>query len=104
MATLVTTFEHLLVDTDPPAGRITLNRPDKRNALSLALMEELIEALRQLGANRDVRAIVLEGVGPALGAWYDLGEMVGRDVVFYQRAVRRLHGADGVGLPGAFNP
>jgi enoyl-CoA hydratase/carnithine racemase len=67
------------------AARITLNRPDKRNALSLELMEELIDALETLGDNPDVRAIVIEGAGVAFSAGHDLSEMVGRDLPFYQR-------------------
>jgi enoyl-CoA hydratase/carnithine racemase len=85
MATAVTTFEHLLVDTEAPAARITLNRPEKRNALSLELMQELIEALQGLGSSSEVRAIVVEGAGPAFSAGHDLGEMLGRDLGFYQR-------------------
>jgi enoyl-CoA hydratase/carnithine racemase len=85
MATAVTSFEYLLVDAEPPAARITLNRPEKRNALSLALMEELIGALRMVGANSEVRAIVLEGAGKAFSAGHDLGEMVGRGLGFYQQ-------------------
>jgi enoyl-CoA hydratase/carnithine racemase len=85
METLVTGFEHLLVGADAPAARITLNRPEKRNALSLALMEELIEALRLLGASSEVRVIVIEGAGSAFSAGHDLGEMVGRELAFYQR-------------------
>ena len=85
MATAVTSFEHLLVDTEAPAARITLNRPEKRNALSLELMQELIEALQGLGSSSEVRAIVVEGAGPAFSAGHDLGEMLGRDLGFYQR-------------------
>jgi enoyl-CoA hydratase/carnithine racemase len=85
MATAVTSFEHLLVDTEAPAARITLNRPEKRNALSLELMEELIEAFGGLGSSSDVRAIVVEGAGPAFSAGHDLGEMLGRDLGFYQQ-------------------
>src|SRR5947209_19642521 len=48
-------------------------------------MEELIAALRTLGANPDVRAIVIAGAGSAFSAGHDLGEMVGRDVAFYRR-------------------
>jgi len=81
----VTSFEHLLVEAAPPAARITLNRPEKRNALSLELMEELIEALRELGSSSEVRAIVVEGAGPAFSAGHDLGEMVGRELSFYQQ-------------------
>ena len=77
--------EHLLVRIEPPAARITLNRPEKRNALSLALMEELISALEEVGAAPEVRAIVIEGAGPAFSAGHDLGEMVGRDAEFYDR-------------------
>jgi enoyl-CoA hydratase/carnithine racemase len=80
-----TTREHVLVRIDPPAARITLNRPEKRNALSLALMEELIEVLDEVGASQEVRAIVIEGAGPAFSAGHDLGEMVGRDAAFYER-------------------
>ena len=71
MATV--TREHVLVRLEPPAARITLNRPEKRNALSLALMEELIAALEELGAAPEVRAIVIEGAGPAFSAGHDLG-------------------------------
>jgi enoyl-CoA hydratase/carnithine racemase len=84
MATTVT-YEHLLVDVELPAARITLNRPEKRNALSLELMVELTEALGAIGAERDVRAIVLAGAGPAFSAGHDLREMVGCDAGFSER-------------------
>jgi len=80
-----TTREHLLVRIEPPSARITLNRPEKRNALSLALMEELIAALEEASAAPGVRAIVLEGAGPAFSAGHDLGEMIGREAAFYDR-------------------
>src|SRR3954452_18175704 len=76
----------LLVRRDGPEARITLNRPGQRNALSLALMTEVIAALEQLGSDTSVRAIVIEGAGPAFCAGHDLGEMTGRDVGFYQHA------------------
>jgi enoyl-CoA hydratase/carnithine racemase len=80
-----TTREHLLVRVESPAARITLNRPEKRNALSLALMNELIDALREVSADPDVRVIAIEGAGPAFSAGHDLGEMVGRDAAFYDQ-------------------
>jgi enoyl-CoA hydratase/carnithine racemase len=83
MAT-ATRFEHLLVARGAPAARLTLNRPDRRNALSLALMEEAIRALRELRHDREVRAIVIEGAGAAFSSGHDLGELVGRDVSFYE--------------------
>jgi len=68
-----------------PAAVITLNRPDRRNALSLELIEELLGTLRRVSEQEGVRAIVLEGSGPAFSAGHDLSEMIGRDVGFYQR-------------------
>jgi enoyl-CoA hydratase/carnithine racemase len=66
-------------------ARVTLDRPDKRNALSLELMDELVGVLKRLGERGDVRAVVLEGAGVAFSAGHDLSEMVGRDLPFYQR-------------------
>src|SRR5919109_2941407 len=85
MAAISSPSETLLVAQDGLTGRITLNRPEKRNALSLELMEELIDALETLRTNREVRAIVIDGAGPAFSAGHDLSEMVGRDVAFYER-------------------
>src|SRR3954471_2275425 len=74
----------VLVRRDGPAARITLNRPAQRNALNLALMRAVTTTLVEIGRDADVRAIVIEGAGPAFCAGHDLGEMVGRDVRFYQ--------------------
>jgi enoyl-CoA hydratase/carnithine racemase len=75
----------VLVREEGPAAVITLNRPDKRNALSVELMEELLATLRRVSDRAGVRAIVLEGAGPAFSAGHDLSEMIGRDVGFFQR-------------------
>jgi enoyl-CoA hydratase/carnithine racemase len=85
MSTLATDAAAVLVHEDEPAARITLNRPDKRNALSLELMQDLIASLRRVSANPGVRVIVLEAAGPAFSAGHDLSEMIGRDVPFFQR-------------------
>jgi enoyl-CoA hydratase/carnithine racemase len=77
-------LEHVAVRREPPAAAVVLNRPEKRNALSLELMRELLALLRELGRDEDVRAIVLEGAGTAFSAGHDLGEMAGRDLAFYQ--------------------
>ena len=75
----------VLVEREGVSARITLNRPEKRNALSLELMEELTGALESAASETTVRAIVIAGAGPAFSAGHDLGEMVGRDLPFYQR-------------------
>ena len=77
-------YRSLMVAADGAAARITLNRPEKRNALSLELMEELIATLREVSAQGATRAIVIEGAGPAFSAGHDLSEMIGRDEEFYR--------------------
>lgn len=77
-------LEHVVVQLEPPAARVVLNRPERRNALSLALMRELVQVLDELRAADSVRAIVLEGAGTSFSAGHDLSEMVGRDIAFYQ--------------------
>jgi enoyl-CoA hydratase/carnithine racemase len=85
VAAVSTEYRTILVSQAEAAATITLNRPEKRNALSLELMEELIAALRLFVSERDVRAVVIDGAGPVFSAGHDLSEMVGRDVAFYQR-------------------
>ncbi len=82
---MVVDYEHVLVKVDGPAGRITLNRPERRNALSEALMEEVLAALAELSAHPDVRVLVIDAAGPAFSAGHDLSELVGRDLSDYQR-------------------
>ena len=76
-------YRNLLVAADGPAARITLNRPDKRNALSLDLLEELTAALREVSSRSVTRAVVIDGAGPAFSAGHDLSEMIGRDEAFF---------------------
>ena len=76
---------HLLLERDGGTARVTLNRPDRRNALSFALMTELREVLEALGADPATRAIVIAGAGPGFSAGHDLSELVGRDAEFYDR-------------------
>jgi enoyl-CoA hydratase/carnithine racemase len=74
----------VLVRQDGAEARITLNRPKQRNALSLEVMEEVTSAVERIARDASVRAIVIEGAGPAFCAGHDLNEMVGRDIAFYQ--------------------
>jgi methylglutaconyl-CoA hydratase len=65
----------VLVDaTDPAVTVVTLNRPDKRNALSIALIEQLTAAIREAEADCARRVIVLRGAGPVFCAGLDLHE------------------------------
>jgi enoyl-CoA hydratase/carnithine racemase len=78
-------YRNILVDRDDPVAVVTMNRPERRNALSLAHMEELVEALRGLGADPAVGAVILRGEGPAFCAGHDLSEMIGRTLDDYRR-------------------
>jgi enoyl-CoA hydratase/carnithine racemase len=72
---------HVLVDDSGPVRILTLNRPDRRNALSLTLMEELLGCVRSSTA---ARAIVIAAAGPVFCSGHDLGEMVGRSEADYR--------------------
>ncbi len=86
-----TAYRNLLVTLDGSAARIVLNRPQKRNVLSLELMDEMTAALRDVSARRDTRAIVIEGAGPAFSAGHDLSEMIGRDREFLAQLFDRCN-------------
>lgn len=79
------TYEHIVFEVEDELARITMNRPEKRNALSLAHMQELISCLKSVGESREARVVVLAGNGPAFCAGHDLSEMVGRDPDTYRR-------------------
>ncbi len=78
-------YQHLIRSTDGQLGIITLNRPERRNALSLELMFELISCLDELTADPNVRAIILGASGKVFSSGHDLSEMVGRTVTDYRR-------------------
>lgn len=56
---------------------LVLNRPERRNALSLTLLRDLISTLAQTAADTSVHAVVVRGEGPAFCAGHDLSEMTG---------------------------
>jgi enoyl-CoA hydratase/carnithine racemase len=78
-------YQHLLLNTDGSLAVITLNRPERRNPLSLDLMRELISCLDTTAANKNIRAIILAASGKVFSAGHDLSEMVGRTVADYRR-------------------
>ena len=68
-------YATLLVDERGPVGRITLNRPDKRNPIGPATCGEIVAALGALKASSDVRAVILTGAGSVFSAGGDLSAM-----------------------------
>ena len=79
------TFENLCLAYDGPIAILTLNRPQRRNALSLDLMLELIAALDAIGHNPEARAVILRAAGKVFCSGHDLSEMTGRDINGYRR-------------------
>jgi enoyl-CoA hydratase/carnithine racemase len=77
--------QDLVRSTEGHLGIITLNRPDRRNPLSLDLMLQLIRCLDEFGADPGIRAIILASTGKAFSAGHDLSEMVGRTIDDYRR-------------------
>jgi enoyl-CoA hydratase/carnithine racemase len=77
-------YEHLVIH-EGAVATVTMNRPEKRNALSLAMMHELIAALRELAAQPQTRVIILAGNGPVFSAGHDLSEMIQRDLPAYRQ-------------------
>ncbi|MBM3465575.1 MAG: enoyl-CoA hydratase [Armatimonadetes bacterium] len=75
---------HVAFERDGPLGVITLNRPEKRNALSLALMREVIACLEAVERSPEIRAVVLAAAGSVFSAGHDLQEMVDRDLAAYR--------------------
>src|ERR1700754_127595 len=78
-------FEHILVERSGDFATIAMNRPQRRNALSLEHMRELITAFRDLSGS-DVLGIVLAGAGPVFSAGHDFADVAGADLA----AVRSL--------------
>jgi len=80
-----TTYRHILFERDGAIAYVTMNRPEKRNALSVEHMQDLLACFQAIGADRSLAAVILRASGPAFCAGHDLGEMVGQPAEFYQR-------------------
>lgn len=66
------------VDITDGIALVRLNRPDKRNAMSFALLRELLVTAGRLGRDRRLRAVLLTGAGASFSAGIDLGELQSR--------------------------
>jgi enoyl-CoA hydratase len=66
----------VLYEVSGPAARITLNRPEKLNALSYELVDRLRDAIAEAARDDDVKVVILAGAGRAFSAGYDLSEEV----------------------------
>lgn len=75
-------FECLLVEKEERIGRVTINRPDKLNALNVKTVVELIEAFGQMKADDEVGVVILTGAGSkAFAAGADINELLKLDAL-----------------------
>lgn len=72
-------METITLDTSGAVAHLTLNRPDQRNAMSAALVAELILCLERIEADPEIRAIILSGAGRGFCAGSDLAELAALD-------------------------
>jgi len=77
-------YDFLLVEQAESLGIVTMNRPDRRNALSLELMRELIDCFTSLSASSEIRAIILAANGPAFSSGHDLRELREQTITAYR--------------------
>ena len=68
-------YQYIQTHFSDGVGRLTLNRPDKRNALKRDFIEEIQRGIQELKANPDLRVFVLAAEGSVFCAGMDLGEM-----------------------------
>jgi enoyl-CoA hydratase/carnithine racemase len=94
MTDTVVETDVLTVERRLPAAILTLNRPEQRNALSLAMMQAVTAELKRLGEDPEVRAIVIRGAGRIFSSGHDLRELVGRmqedEQVIFDACVRMM--------------
>jgi enoyl-CoA hydratase/carnithine racemase len=78
------TYRNLVVTEADRIAVVTMNRPEKRNALSVEHMNELIDCFTAIGQNREISVVILRGNGPAFCSGHDLNEMIGRTLEYYR--------------------
>lgn len=81
-------YRHILSERDDAVAIITMNRPERRNALSFEHIEELSDALGAV-AKSDARVVILAANGPVFCAGHDYGDMVERDLAGFRQLFAR---------------
>jgi enoyl-CoA hydratase/carnithine racemase len=78
-------MSNLSLELEGHIAVMTLQRPERRNALSFDLMLEMAAALDAVASNGEVRAVIVQSAGKVFSSGHDLGEMTGRSVEDYRR-------------------
>jgi enoyl-CoA hydratase/carnithine racemase len=77
-------YAGIQVEAEGPVVAVALNRPEKRNALSLTLMTEMVDCLRSIARDEKAKVVVLRGNGPVFSAGHDIGEIAAGDIQEYR--------------------
>ena len=78
-------YTNLLYNVEGSTAVVTLNRPERRNALSLDLITEFIACLDDIDRKEEIRAVIIGATGPVFSSGHDLSEMRGRDSAEYRK-------------------
>jgi len=77
-------YQDIRFQLEDGIGFVTLNRPEKRNALSLNLMAEMIGLLQDVRKNEEFRVLIIRAAGPVFSSGHDLAEMKEGNLVCYR--------------------
>ena len=78
-------YDNICFETEQQLAVVTLNRPNRRNALSLELMLELLDCLERIRLDSELRAVILAAAGKTFCSGHGLSAMVGKDINEYRR-------------------
>ena len=96
-------YQRIRLDETGPVARLTLSWPEKRNALSIQMMEEITHGLKALAGNPDVRVVILGAAGSAFSAGHFLAEMVDKDLnhqrLVFDTCVEMMETVQGISQP-----
>ena len=78
-------FQNILYEKSDALGIVTLNRPARQNALSIALLEEMNRCLAAVAESREVKTLVIRAAGRNFCAGHDLSDLAGREIAVHNR-------------------
>ncbi|HQL91448.1 MAG TPA: enoyl-CoA hydratase [Syntrophales bacterium] len=78
-------YQSIVYEKADTVGIVTLNRPGRQNALSIALLEEMNRCLAGVAESREVKVIVIRAAGKNFCAGHDLGDLAGKDIAVHNR-------------------
>ena len=82
-------YQNILLETNERISTLTINRPDKRNALNQATRDEILQALNSLNRSAETRVLIVTGAGDkAFIAGADIGEFEGRTALTQRESMK----------------